>query len=56
MEQVANIMFNNGVGIACLLYMMYFMQTTMKDMQKTMEEVQKVLISLQTKIDSLERK
>lgn len=56
MEEIANLIFNNGVGVACLIFMMYFMQTTMRDVTNTLTEIQKVLTSLQEKIDNIERK
>lgn len=56
MEEIANLIFNNGVGVACLCFMFYFMQTTMKDVTNTLKELEKSLILIQTKIDTLERK
>ncbi len=38
MDQLINVITNNGIGVACVLYLMYFQHTTMKDIQQTIHE------------------
>lgn len=38
MNDLITILTNNGIGIACVFYLMYFQHTTMKEIQKTLFE------------------
>lgn len=39
MNDIINLIVNNGIGVVCVAYMIYFQSTTMKDMNRTMNEV-----------------
>jgi uncharacterized protein YoxC len=39
MNDIINLIVNNGIGVVCVAYMIYFQSTTMKEMNKTMNEV-----------------
>ena len=39
MNDLINLIVNNGIGVVCVAYMIYFQSTTMKEMNKTMNEV-----------------
>lgn len=39
MSDLIQLIVNNGIGVVCVGYMIYFQLTTMKDMQKAMTEV-----------------
>ena len=38
-DEVINLIINNGIGVACVGYMIYFQFTTMKDISKSMSEM-----------------
>lgn len=55
--------FQYGVGIACLIYMMYFQLTTMKDLTKnqndlnnTLKEVSTNLTNINLRLNDIEEK
>lgn len=39
MNDIINLIVNNGIGVVCVAYMIYFQSTTMKEMNRTMNEV-----------------
>lgn len=55
MEDIVNVIMNNGIGVACILYFMYFNSTTLKSITDTMNEVKQTLILLNEKINDLEK-
>lgn len=48
MENMVEIITQNGIGVACVLFMIYFINTTLKDNNKILDEIQKTLVSIQT--------
>ena len=63
MEEMVNLITNNGIGVICVAFMMYFINTTMKDNNKILDDIQKTLVSinanltlLSTRVDKLETK
>ena len=63
MEQVLNIVVQNGLGVASFLALIYFMQTSLKDMTKAMNQISTTLIQIQlnlselnTRVDNLEER
>lgn len=38
-ESLVNIIVNNGIGVVCVAYMIYFQLTTMKEMIQTMDKM-----------------
>ena len=55
MEDIVNVIVNNGIGVACILYFMYFNSTTLKSITDTMNEVKQSLILLNEKINDMEK-
>lgn len=62
-KEVIDYIFQYGVGIACLLYLMYFQSTTMKDMVKnqndlnnTLKEVSTNLANINVRLNDIEEK
>lgn len=55
-QTILDIIFNYGVGIACLIYLMYFQSTTMKDLIKTQQGVIKTLEEMNHRLDLIENK
>ena len=39
MSDLIQLIVNNGIGVVCVGYMIYFQLTTMKEMNKTLTEV-----------------
>lgn len=51
--EIFDSIFQYGVGIACLIYMMYFQSTTMKDLEKNQTELNKVLSEVSTNLSNI---
>lgn len=56
MEEIVNVITNNGIGVACVLYFMYFNSTTLKSMTETMNEVKQSLILFNERLENIENK
>lgn len=63
MEELINLITQNGIGVICVAFMIYFINTTMKDNNKILDDIQKTLIAinsnlttLATRVDKLEDK
>lgn len=56
METLINLIVNNGIGVVCVAYMIYFQLTTMKEMSKTMQENTNVLKSMDIRLSELEQR
>lgn len=63
MEQIVNLVVQNGVGVGSFIALLYFMGTSLKDIRETTEEISKTLLliqsnlnSLQTRIETIENK
>lgn len=56
MKDIADLFFNYGVGIACVVYLIYFQNTTMKEMLQTLSSINNRLTAIETKIDEIDDK
>lgn len=56
MQEIVEIFTNNGLAIACVIYIIYFNLTTMKDISKNMDENNKVLQTLVEEIKEIRKK
>lgn len=63
MQDLVVLLTQNGIGVVCVAFMIYFINTTMKDNNKVLDEIQKTLVSIQTtltimtqRVDELEHK
>lgn len=63
MQDLIVLLTQNGIGVVCVAFMIYFINTTMKDNNKVLDEIQKTLVSIQTtltimtqRVDELEHK
>ena len=54
MEELINLITNNGIGIVCVAYLIYFQSTTMKSMLKTLGTINERLSIIENKIDRKE--
>jgi len=59
MEQIVNLIVNNGIGVGALVFMAYYINGSMKDVTNTLTSMNKVLaetsITLNNVTDRLER-
>ena len=39
MSDIITLITNNGIGVVCVAYLIYFQNTSMKEMNKTLTEV-----------------
>lgn len=53
MVELINLLTENGIGIVCVAFMIYFITTTLKDNNNILEEIQKTLVAIQTNLISL---
>lgn len=51
MENLIEVLANNGIGVLCVFFLSYFINTTMKDNNKILDEIQKTLVSIKTTLD-----
>ena len=51
MKEIADLIMNYGLGIICVVYMIYFQNTTMKEMLKTLGNMDSRLTSIETHLD-----
>lgn len=56
MQDLINLIVNNGIGVVCVAYMIYFQSTTMKKLTENMEENNKVLQSIDVRLSEIEKK
>jgi hypothetical protein len=56
MNEIINMIVNNGLGVVCVAYMIYFQATTMKDMMRNQEAVLKSLEGMNHRLDLIESK
>lgn len=50
-ENLINLLVQNGLGIVCVCYLIYFQQTTMTKLLDTMNSIDKRLAIIETKVD-----
>ena len=53
MEDIISLITQNGIGVVCVGFMIYFINTTLKDNNKILDEMQKTLVSIQTTLNIL---
>ena len=54
MEELINLITNNGIGMVCVAYLIYFQNTTMKEMLKSLTEINTKLVVIEEKINKKE--
>lgn len=53
MEQIINVVVENGLGVASFIALIWFMNTSLKDMNKTMSDISATLIQIQLNLSQL---
>ena len=56
MNDLIQLIVNNGIGVVCVGYMIYFQLTTMKDMNKTLTEMTTTLKIMNEDIEEIKGK
>lgn len=63
MQDIVTLITQNGIGVVCVGFLIYFINTTLKDNNKILDEIQKTLVGIQTtlsmltsRVDELEKK
>lgn len=50
MQEIIQMVVDNGIGVACVVYLIYFQSTTMKEMLSTLKSIGERLTAIETKI------
>ena len=56
MGDIIQLIVNNGIGVVCVAYLIYFQSTTMKEMNKNMTEVSTSLRLMNQDIEEIKNK
>lgn len=56
MNDIVTLIVNNGIGVVCVGYMIYFQATTMKDIMKNQEAVIRTLEGMNHRLELIENK
>lgn len=56
MGDLISLITQNGIGIVCVAYLIYFQTTTMKDMSKTLNDISQNLILINERLEKIEDK
>lgn len=52
-EQVVQLIVNNGLGVACVFYMIYFHHTSLRDIQNTQNDMTNILGIMKTELEDI---
>lgn len=55
MEEIINLLTNNGIGVVCVAYLIYFQSTTMREMLNTLNSINNRLTAIETTINAEEK-
>lgn len=53
MQDIVNVLVQNGLGVASFLALIFFMSTSLKDMNETMKQMSTTLTQIQTNLTQL---
>lgn len=53
MQDLITLITQNGLGVVCVAFMIYFINTTLKDNNSVLDEIQKTLVGIQTTLTTL---
>lgn len=54
MQDLTNLIVNNGIGVVCVAYLIYFQSSTMKEMLNTLNAINTRLSVIENKIETRE--
>lgn len=49
-EEIVNLFVNQGLGVACVIYLIYFQNTTMKEMLSTLTTISERLAIIEERV------
>lgn len=55
MQDIINLLVNNGLGVVCVGYLIYFQATTMKEMNRTLDNVNLNLTKIDQRLSNIEK-
>lgn len=53
-QNIIDLVINNGLGVVCVIYMIYFQMTTMKEMSQTISKMNTSLELITTRLENIE--
>ena len=53
MADLINLITQNGIGVICVAFLIYFINTTMRDNNKILDDIQKTLVAINTNLTTL---
>ena len=56
MIDLINVISQNGIGVVCVAYLIYFQSTTMKNMNEILSKMQVALESISDRLENVESK
>ena len=56
MSDIINLIVNNGLGVVCVAYLLYFQSTAMKDLTENQNKTNLILESITNRLEQLEEK
>ena len=56
MEDIINLIFNNGIGVVCVAFMIYFINTTLKDNTDVLNKIQQTLVAIEVNLDNVTKR
>lgn len=52
-DEIVNLIINQGLGIACVAYLIYFQNTTMREMLKTLTTISERLAIIEERVNTV---
>lgn len=56
MVELINFIVNNGIGVVCVAYLIYFQSSTMKDLSKNQAQTNDLLSKMTDRLENVESK
>jgi hypothetical protein len=53
-QSIVDLVMNNGLGVICVIYMIYFQMTTMKEMSQTISKMNTSLELITDRLENIE--
>lgn len=54
LQSIVDLVMNNGLGVICVIYMIYFQMTTMKEMSQTISKMNTSLELITDRLENIE--
>ncbi len=51
LQEIISFIVNNGIGVVCVAYLIYFQTTTMKDFETVLERISTRLTRIESKLN-----